>query len=184
MEAERVRLFVGLPVPDSIVDVVTKVQTWLPDEVGWRKTPVERLHVTLAFIGEVSKAQADVARLAVAGLEDAAGGVPEFDGMLFLPTRRRARVAAIGFSDPDRVIEKLYEVLMNRLEAVEVMGREARGFCPHLTIARARPPIDVGPMSDVPRGVFSVESMCLYQSELKRGGPVYTVVERIALSRG
>lgn len=173
----------GVPAPAGVVDVVSKAQESLLVGAGWRRTPVERLHVTLAFIGEVSEGSLEAARQAVVGLGGAPGGVPELDGFLFLPARSRARVAALGFHDPGRVFEGLYEEVMGRLESAGVMKREGRAFRPHLTIARARRPIEVGPMSDVPRSVFSVESMCLYRSELRREGPVYIVVERIALSR-
>jgi len=183
VEAERARLFVGLPAPVGVVDVVRGAQVSLLVGAGWRHTPVERLHVTLAFIGEVSQGSLETARESVVGLEGAQGGVPELDGFLFLPAPSRARVVALGFHDPEQVFEGLYEELMGRLESAGVMKREGRAFRPHLTIARSRRPVEVGPMSDVPRSVFSVESMCLYRSELRREGPVYTVVERIALSR-
>jgi 2'-5' RNA ligase len=93
-----------------------------------------------------------------------------------LPSTARARVVTLAVDDYEGVFVRLYEVVMNSLEVAGVMEREKRPFRPHLTVARMRTPGAVRPRFDVRPARFPVESVCLYRSELRREGAVYTVV--------
>jgi 2'-5' RNA ligase len=68
------------------------------------------------------------------------------------------------------------------LEGAGVMCREKRPFRAHVTVARLRVPGAVQPMAESGQARFAVESVCLYRSEVKREGAVYTVVACTALS--
>jgi 2'-5' RNA ligase len=82
------------------------------------------------------------------------------------------------------VFVSLYSLVIDGLEAVGVMRREKRPFRPHLTVARLRTPGPVRPRYESERTPFAVQSVCLFESELRREGAVYTVVTRRVLGAG
>jgi 2'-5' RNA ligase len=76
------------------------------------------------------------------------------------------------------VFARLFEHVMTGLEHNGVMQRAKRPFRPHLTVARLRVPTALQPKSECCEAPYRIESVCLYRSELKREGAVYTVLER------
>lgn len=181
---ERQRLFVAVPLPDGLHDVVRRAQEALPEERGLRLTGPEQWHVTLAFIGEGDAGKAEAARRVVEDLPTDMGGEAYIERFLMLPSASRARVVTLELGDEAAVLRRLFESVMGGLEAAGVMQRENRPFRPHLTIARLRVPARVSPRYESERARFAVQSVCLYRSELRREGAVYTVVCRRELSRG
>jgi 2'-5' RNA ligase len=179
----RQRLFVAVPLPAVLQAFVRRAQESLPP-AGLRLLKPEQLHVTLAFIGEVDEERAAVARNVVESLPFEMGGEATADRFLLLPSTSRARVVALELADEQRVLASLYERVADGLEAAGVMKREKRPFRPHLTIARLSRPSAVRLRYESGQSRFAVESVCLYESELRREGAVYTVVCRRSLGRG
>jgi 2'-5' RNA ligase len=93
-------------------------------------------------------------------------------------------VVTLELADSHGVFAALFQRVMEGLEAGGVMQREKRPFRPHLTIARLRDPGPVRPRSESEQARFAVESVCLYRSELRREGAMYTVVARKVLDQG
>ena len=180
----RQRLFVAVPLPGALFQFVHTAQESLPRVPGLRPMREEQYHVTLAFRGEVGDSKANAAREVVRSVPGDMGGDAFISGFLLLPSPGKARVVALEMSDEHRVFERLYEHVMTGLEAAGVMQREKRPFRPHLTIARLRSPGPVQPRSESGQTRFAVESVCLYESELRREGAVYTVLERTVLTPG
>jgi RNA 2',3'-cyclic 3'-phosphodiesterase len=166
-----------------LLGFVQRAQEALPESGNLRLLKPEQLHITLAFIGHVSAEKAGLARDIVMGLPSDAGGSAEITGFLLLPFAGRARVVALALSDEQGVLGRLFEAVMGRLEVAGVMQREKRPFRPHVTIARLRVPGAVQPMYESGSALYAVESMCIYRSELKRGGAEYTVVARADFDR-
>jgi RNA 2',3'-cyclic 3'-phosphodiesterase len=181
---ERQRLFVAVPLPGELQALVHHAQESLAAVRGLRVLKPEQLHVTLAFIGEVDAERAAIARSVVESVPDHMGGEAVMAGFLPLPSPSRARVVALELADERGVFASLFEAIMGGLEAGGVMMREKRPFRPHLTIARLRTPAAVRPRYESEQARFAVQSVCLYQSELRREGAVYTVVCRRAFERG
>ena len=174
----RQRLFVAVPLPAGLRELVRHAQEALPPSPGVRLLSPEQWHVTLAFIGEVSAAKAETARMVVEELPPGMGGEAAIEGFLMLPSAARARVVTLELADERGVLRALFEAVMAGLEAGGVMQREKRPFRAHLTIARLRIPGAVRPRYESERARFAVESVCLFRSELRREGAVYTVVSR------
>jgi RNA 2',3'-cyclic 3'-phosphodiesterase len=174
----RERLFVGVPLPEGLKALVREAQQALPRTNGLRLLPETQWHVTLAFLGEVEPDAGFVARKIVEAVPPEMGGTCRLGGLLMLPSAGKARVAALAIDDYEGAFAQLYEVIMSSLETAGVMEREKRPFRPHLTVARVRTPGPVRPRSDVEPVRFAVESVCLYKSELRREGAVYTVLAR------
>jgi len=177
------RLFVAVPLPGGLVEFVQTAQEALPRLPGIRLMKPEQLHVTLAFMGEVGEAEAAATREVVETVPEDMGGEVLLGGYLLFPSARKARVIALGIVDAEGIFPALYEHLMRGLETAGVMRREKRPFRAHLTVARLRVPGYVQPMSESGQARFAVESVCLYESRLKREGAEYTVRARAAFSR-
>jgi 2'-5' RNA ligase len=180
----RQRLFVAVPLPDALLGFVREAQGLLPRLPGLRLMTADQLHVTLAFIGEVGEQKAVAARAVVEAVPAHLGGEGVIERFLFLPSASRVRVVALDIRDGDGVFGGLFSVVMDGLEAAGVMQREKRPFRAHLTVARMRNPGPVQPRSESGQAGFAVESVCLYESELRREGAVYTVLARTILTRG
>ncbi|NLT34699.1 MAG: RNA 2',3'-cyclic phosphodiesterase [Gaiellales bacterium] len=175
---EQVRLFVGVPLPHGLLPAVQAAQEGLVGVPGLRLMRPGQLHVTLAFIGQTGAEKQAAARAAVETLEFRPAGAAVLKGYLLLPSPARARVVALGIEDGEGVFGRLFEAVMSRLEADGVMQREKRPFRPHLTIARLRIPTQVQPKMECSNLEYPVLSVCLYRSDLERGGARYTVVAR------
>lgn len=181
MAQKRQRLFVAVPLPEEALDTAQLAQRALRGGPGVRLLAREQLHVTLAFIGEVDPEKAAVARTVVEGIPADLGGPAALGSFLMLPSPGRPRVVALEIEDDEGVLVWLYSRVMDGLEAGGVMRREKRPFRPHLTVARLRTPGPVRPRYESERTPFAVQSVCLFESELRREGAVYTVVTRRAV---
>jgi RNA 2',3'-cyclic 3'-phosphodiesterase len=176
------RLFVAVPLPAETLGFVIAAQRLLPSVPGLRLMHADQLHVTLAFIGEVGDDKAHAARQVVESVPVEMGGDAVIERLLLLPSPGRARVVALELRDGDRVFARLFEEVMGGLERAGVMQREKRPFRPHLTIARLRDAGAVQPRLECGEARYAVESVCLYESVLKREGALYTVRARTALA--
>lgn len=181
---ERQRLFVAVPLPVGLQTLVRRAQELLPPVHGLRPLKPDQVHVTLAFIGEIGPEKAAIARNVVESVPGDMGGEALIERFLMLPSASRARVVALELADELGVFAALFETVMGGLEAGGVMKREKRPFRPHLTVARLRTPGAVRPRYESEQARFAVQSVCLYQSELRREGAVYTVVCRRTFERG
>lgn len=171
-------MFVAIPLPAGLLPFVERAQEALPPIAGLRLLRADQLHVTLAFIGEVGEEKVRAAEAVVAGLPEDGGGEGILTGFLLLPSSRKARVVALTIEDGKGSFARLFEMVMSGLEAAGVMKREKRPFRPHLTVARLREPGPVVPKSECAQSRYPIESVCLYESELKRGGASYSVLCR------
>ena len=172
------RLFVAVPLPEELRPFVATAQTLLPKSGGIRLLEPAQWHVTLAFIGQVDAQRAEAARAVVEAIPVESGGEVVVDGFLLLPGPRRARVVALELEDSSKVLQRLFETVAIGLETSGVMQREKRPFHAHVTLARLRVPGPVQPTSDCGQARFRVESVCLYESKLRREGAQYSVIAR------
>lgn len=176
------RLFVAVPLPPDLLNFVLAAQSGLTRSPGVRLLKAEQLHVTLAFIGEVDEAKAAAARAVVQSVPHTMGGQVVLGGIVCFPSEKKARVVALNIADEAGLLLGLYERVMGGLEGAGVMRREKRPFRAHVTIARLRVPGAVQPMAESGQARFAVESVCLYRSEMKREGTVYSVLACASLS--
>jgi len=175
------RLFVAVPVPQEVFAFIQVAQALLPPVEGLRLAREDQFHITLAFIGEVDQEKAAAAAEVVRSVPTESGGEATLAGFLYFPSVNKARVVALGVDDPTGVFPTLFEQVMTGLEKRGVMRREKRPFKPHLTIARLRIPRLIRPRSEPGSARFALQSVCLYRSELRREGALYTVLEEKAL---
>jgi RNA 2',3'-cyclic 3'-phosphodiesterase len=127
-----IRLFAALPVPPDIAEGLQRRQQGLP---GARWSPLDNLHITLRFFGEVSEpvaAELDdgLAALGADGFELALEGVGSFGER----EQVRAVWAGVADSEPLRRLAARCETVAKRCG----LKAETRSYRPHVTLAYLR----------------------------------------------
>lgn len=174
------RLFVGIDPPEAIKDQLIDVMGGV---AGARWQSDEQLHLTLRFIGEVDRHQANDVAAALASLhyprfELRLAGVGTFD--------RRGQVKALWAGvTPHEALGGLNKKVDQAVVRAGVPP-EPRAYHPHITLARINR--DTGPLDGfvaahggLSSAPFAVDDFCLYESQLGAGGSIYTIVERYPL---
>jgi 2'-5' RNA ligase len=170
---ERLRLFLGLRLPDDVLD---RLERWQDAELSGRVVPRANLHITLAFLG--SRPAADLPGIAAA-LSQAARGA----GRIELSARRYRETRSVGMvvlEDATEEGSRLAERVFDGLEQLGVYERERRPWLPHVTVLRFRsPPKLEPPVPDL--GTFEPSDAAVYMSSLRPSGAQYEVLEHVAL---
>jgi 2'-5' RNA ligase len=170
---ERLRLFLGLRLPDDVLD---RLERWQAEHLSGRVVPRTNLHITLAFLG--SRPAKELPEIAGA-LAEAARGT----GPIELTARRYRETRSVGMivlDDPTGEGGRLAERVFDGLEGLGVYKREKRPWLPHVTVLRFRsPPRLEPPMPDL--GAFSPSDAAVYHSRLRPSGAQYEALEQVAL---
>ena len=203
------RCFIALPLPSPAREALARALS--PIRGRWprlRWVGSEGYHLTLAFLGEIGEQAVEQARRAVRA---AAAGERSFrlsfSDYGFLPPRGAPRVfIAEVEEEPAGASARLYRRVFEALEA-DTRGAaspaglgtvpagspfalDSRPYRAHVTLARMNPGAP-GPdraalgrySADAafPRTPWTIDRCVLYKSDLRRGGAVYTEIERVAL---
>lgn len=174
------RLFVAIHPPAAIREQLVDLMEGIR---GARWTDEDQLHLTLRFIGEVDRHQADDVAAALGSIhhprfEIALTGLGSFDRR-GQPTHIWAGVA------PHEPLKALHNKIDQALARAGVEP-DRRAYLPHITLARlhrSTGPIDIllqsaGGLVSAP---FAVDDFHLYESELTPDGAIHSVVERYSL---
>ncbi len=178
------RTFVAVFPPPEVRRALVGAARELPvaGEVRWARP--ENVHLTLKFLGDVSK---DALGRVAEALERVRGRHEPFEaepsGFGAFPSAKRARILWAGIgegSEPLRALAKDVEASLEPLGFV----RENRSYLPHLTLGRARRrPVVLGAVetpSTVPG--FTVRHMELIQSVRGVAGVTYSTLATYPLS--
>jgi 2'-5' RNA ligase len=180
------RLFIAIELSESLQQAI-HVQTAAlrgalgPETVRW--VAPGNVHLTLKFLGEVAS---DGSAALEEMLSQEASQVPAFDvsvsGVGAFPNDARPRVIWVGLHGPP--------ALSSLRLAIERGARglgypaEERDFSPHLTLGRVRRGASSAELHGIHAalessnigqvGTAHVDAVCLFRSDLKPGGAVYT----------
>jgi len=186
------RCFVAIEMPNEIRAGLARLQKDLAGRVDIHKGDVkwvepEGMHLTLKFLGEVPDNQVvEVCRI----VEEVAQRHAAFD----LPIRevgsfggRSARVLWVGAG---LECPELLDLQQDLEEQFDQAGwpKEGRQFSGHLTLCRIRN-VKAGEKlaqatkqyPDYDLGMVPAAEMCVFESQLRPGGPIYTRVGHFAL---
>ena len=186
---KRHRIFIAINLPEDI-----KRQLFLYSE-KWPELPAkwttkDNLHITLEFlgdltdqeIGDVCKITGDVAKLHKAfsiNLTKVLYGPPQ---------KIPPRMVWVQGEKSDELADLKNDLQNYLLEKISFRPETGRGFAPHITLARISEwefrKIEPEERPEVNEDIdltFTVESIEVMESELRRGGPVYTILESHAL---
>lgn len=164
----------------------------LADVFRW--TPVEQMHLTLRFLGETTSAQQ--AQLAARLAAVVAGYGPfglTVSGVGCFPRWQAPRVLWLGIQGASQALGALQAEVEQAAQEVGFVPEE-RPFSPHLTIARLQRQADrpaqrrageilaaLAARGEPPGIPWPVQEIVHMRSDLRPGGPIYTVLETFRL---
>lgn len=167
------RLFVAMAPPSSVLDDLDTVCVPFRHARGdLRWTSREAWHVTLAFLAEVSELQLArlTPRLERAARRHTAFGL-SFAGAGAFPSTGRANVLWSGLAGDRRALSDLAASISAAARRAGVPPPDAgRKYRPHVTLARCRAPVNVGPVVEALSGYqgqpWNAEEILLIRSRL------------------
>ena len=186
------RLFIAIDPEPAILDTIFKLISTLkrdyPTE-GMRYTAPQNLHLTLQFLGETDEYQ--IPKI-ISKIDKICQNFSEFDlefaNLGAFPSRRNPRIIWLGVNNPQPVTALAKAIIS---DTGLVQDPEKAQFSPHLTLGRVTEDARgissemfsklFAKLGSVNVGSTRIREVLLYQSVLKPGGPVYTVLSRHAL---
>ena len=149
-----IRAFIAIELDETTLAVAKDAQRAL-DDLAVRKLAPETLHLTLKFLGDVEE-EAARAELAALVIETAPPfGTGTLDAF---PSASRGKIVIVSCSDPSG--------------GIAALGKGDPKFHPHITIARAKKPVDVRKIAAKlgTRELGTPKRVVLFRSELSQGG--------------
>ena len=190
------RLFVGVEIAPAVaaaaaalVDELRRRAERLDPRARITWIPRERMHLTVRFIGTVDDALAAEVQAALLPpipepcFDLSLGGVGAF------PQSGRPQVLWAGIGAGLERLQSIERDVTRRLAGVGVPA-EARGYNPHLTLARVRERARVrsqalfAGLESTALGTTCVQAITLYESRLSPKGPTYVPLQRTMLREG
>lgn len=188
------RTFIALELDEALQrhleGVIRQVARQLP---ALRWVDPAGIHLTLAFLGELSDEQVAEAMHAT---EAAARTVPPFTYCLTTPgifgSPRQPRVVWIGIEEPSGTLRQLHRTLNAELEQ-RGFAVDSRPFSPHLTLSRVKAPLKPEEQAILQQFLskkrnsgavpeYHVRQISVMKSELSREGARYTCLRDYALN--
>ncbi len=193
---EAIRAFIAIELPEELRRQLSAVGKQIQEQAGEtarravRWVPAANMHLTLKFLGEVSRANltvlagmlaAEAARHAT--FKFAVGGLGAF------PNTRRPRVVWVGSEAPPDMAQ-LQHAIDLETQRLGYPG-EDRPYSPHLTLGRVNQNAQPEAVAQLARvlnevkvgqlGEVTVDAVHLFQSDLRPTGSVYTSLYRFPL---
>ncbi|MEO0091613.1 MAG: RNA 2',3'-cyclic phosphodiesterase [candidate division WOR-3 bacterium] len=173
---ERIRSFIAIEIPEKIRDKIMEfVGKFQQQDYDVRWVKYENLHLTLCFLGNVSK---DFLHKATDKLSAIVTTQKSFELSLknfgAFPSLRSPRVIWIGVEKGGNELIDLQAKIESTMAEIGYKPEERR-FHPHLTIGRVKKRIDNDIIftTQYNSGVFLVNSITLFKSILTPDGPIY-----------
>ena len=170
------RLFYALWPGPAVQQALGEWARGCHDACGGRRVPVEKLHVTVAFLGEVP-AQRYPTLIDIGGAAGAGNFELIFDRIAYWRHNRIVHAAANAIPTP---LAALARVLTERIAGAG-LPIERRAFLPHVTLlrdAKRTPPrLQIAPL------VWQVGALSLVETIQQEGKHAYRACESWTLSR-
>lgn len=181
------RLFIALRPPPPIRELLFDLMDGVP---GARWQDDEQLHLTMRFVGEVERPQAEDLAAALGNVHLPAAPVVALAGVGSFGARGRADTLWAGVS-PAGMLADLH-ARVERACALAGLPPERRRYHPHVTVARLARSAGAGPAVDdwlarhaaLAGEPFVLPHLILYRSHLARSGAAYEPVARWPLGTG
>ena len=171
------RAFLALPLPEATVDALVHLQATLPTG---RAVPEDNLHLTIAYLGEVSEGTLETLHDLLSTTRLPAPAIT-FSGLGTFAEMERGLVFAEVEDSP--TLTALHSKAVQAARAAGVTLPRRR-FRPHVTLMRAskqpkgpardRLAVALGQTPDIPG--FTARTLCLYQSTLMPSGARHEVL--------
>jgi RNA 2',3'-cyclic 3'-phosphodiesterase len=180
-----IRTFIALEIPTAIRSEMQKVIDQLkaasPRIIRW--VPVNNIHLTLKFLGEISPQTFNaITELIQSELQQHQPFSFTVGGLGAFPNVHKPRTLWIGLK-ADEALLRLQRGLDGQI-ARSGIPPEERPFSPHLTIGRVDPQAGQAEVSDLSKlitgtnaanlGSACANALTIFRSDLRPGGAVYT----------
>jgi 2'-5' RNA ligase len=175
-----VRCFIGFLLPEEIkskiVDLQEKMRNW---PMKCKFVERENLHLCFSFLGEVDESRIKEISNKLDFISRKFKKVEvEVDGLVAIPNQNYIRVLALKILE-NELLKKIFE------EIVREIGGDSKPA--HITLCRVK---SVENNNELKRrieeeknyGKFVIGAIQLIKSELKKSGPVYSVIHQAELS--
>ena len=183
-----IRAFIAINISPEIKQRLTVLSDDLQRSlrgVPLRWVPVENIHLTLKFLGDVSEANLDLLKKLLKS-ESAAHPVFELSAgeLGAFPSIRRPRVIWVNIQAPSELaaLQRGIDIETSRMG----YAREDRPFSPHLTLGRVSRNADADDHHRISEvlgafkvgfiGAANVRQVHLYRSDLQPSGAIYTLI--------
>jgi 2'-5' RNA ligase len=181
------RCFIAIDIDEEIRSALGGLQRKLRDSVDVKKGDInwvnpDNIHLTLKFLGEIKDEKAaEICNI----VKDVAGRHKSFELDIESVGHFGGASPKVSWVGTGKGKENLLELQKDIEESLVLADwpEETREFSGHLTLCRIRNPkagMKLAQASedykDFKVGTLSADSVCVYQSELTPGGPVYTLL--------
>jgi len=185
------RCFIAIEVPSEVKSAFIELQNDLRSagaDVAW--TNPDNVHLTLKFLGEIDKQL--VGKVEQVCLETIAAMPPfklSIDGIGVFPSERHPRVLWVGLGGEVETLERLQEMLDERLSRIG-FEIEEKDFQPHLTVGRIRSNKNLRELLGrrdgyaLPSLSFVVREIVLMKSDLLPSGACYSELAKAKMKEG
>ncbi len=187
MPSELYRVFIAVDLTEQLKDPIIKMQRdFMGAGVDMKPVEPENLHITLRFIGEITKDLVEEVKKRLSNVRYSQFTI-RIRGVGAFPSIDRPRVIWVGIEEGARDLMNLHELIMKLTG--DIGERDERGFVPHLTIARVKYVRNRERYMEVVKryegmdfGTQVVDSIKLKRSVLTPRGPIYSDLMTIKLS--
>jgi 2'-5' RNA ligase len=184
------RLFIAVDISENARNIAAEYVFNLRREftdlrVGWERP--EKLHITLKFLGRTEEGLIDEIKLKMSEIASQHDRfMLAMSGNGVFPSSRNPRVLWLGIVDRANELASIAEAVDNETAKLG-FEPEKRQFRAHLTIARLKEPQASKNLAEKHLKMqytpvyFEVNSLVLYESQLKPTGSVYSKLEEFHL---
>jgi 2'-5' RNA ligase len=178
------RIFIAINLPEDIKkELISYQEKWPELPVRW--TRKENLHITLVFIGTVNDEEVlEICKIVRAVAQKHKSFPINFKRVCYGPPGKTPPRMVWIEGEKSREIGGLQQDLENSISNINIGKSEKREYAPHLTLGRIKEwefkKIEPEERPEVETDInlnFDVNSIEIMESELRRIGPEYTVLE-------
>jgi len=181
---KRHRIFVAINLPQEIKNDLARFYTKWP-EIEARWTSKDNLHITLEFLGNLTDQElGEVCSLVKQVAERHKAFSLSLNQVIYGPPNKMPPKMVWAVGEKSKELSALRTDLQEILLDVIRFSPEVRSLAPHVTLARISTfafrqmeQEEVPEINESLDLLFSVESIEVMESELRKGGPVYTILE-------
>jgi 2'-5' RNA ligase len=184
------RAFIAIELPDAVREHLARVQAAIADLDLKAAKPIPRdnLHITVKFLGAIDPKKVDELAESLQLIHRPGAAMLQAQDLECFPLRGRIRIIGAGVGGDLTPLLALHKAVEQRCQYLG-FAAEARGFRPHITLARAKsglPPSTRQALAAAcqplwPGPTFTVTQLTLMQSILRQEGAEYRPVRAFAI---
>lgn len=166
----------------EITRLINRLKKKFPFAVKWVQP--DQLHITLAFLGEVSPEFIEKAKSQLREVEKKVAPFScRLEGLGVFPSFQRAHVFWVGIKQGGEELKHLQKAVEEALCPIGYRP-EKRPFIPHLTVGRLREERAAEVLKDISfqSSFYKIAEVILFQSILRPSGPVYSPLALFSLT--